>query len=224
MALKAKELNFKTIEITPGIGQINVFKLSGQKELPVLKNGDHVISDSSEIIKYLETLKSEPELFPKEPKEAAIAHIFENWSDTTLAQAARNELIKSISTNPNLRKALLPEELPSSIKGLIENIPCEFITGFNEILNPGESNALLASLEKLSNFFISHEWLVGDSLSIADISLAAQLSLLRFPLSSGEDLKGQGCLGFANNPNLETLFQWRDQLDYKLMESKPEIL
>ena len=42
MALKAKELNFKTIEITPGIGQINVFQLSGQKELPVLKNGDHV--------------------------------------------------------------------------------------------------------------------------------------------------------------------------------------
>ena len=105
MALNAKRLNFKTIEITPGIGQVNVFKLSGQKELPVLKNGDHVIADSTEIIKFLETLKTEPELFPKGPKEAAMAHIFEDWSDTTLAQAAKNELIKSVSTNPNLRKA-----------------------------------------------------------------------------------------------------------------------
>ena len=62
MALKAKKLSFRIIDVTPGIGQINVFQISGQKKVPILKNGDDIISDSSAIIKYLETIRTEPEL------------------------------------------------------------------------------------------------------------------------------------------------------------------
>ncbi|KGG11555.1 Glutathione S-transferase protein [Prochlorococcus marinus str. SS51] len=224
MFLQAKNLQYKVVEITPGIGQINVFKLSGQRQVPVLKDGETIVSDSSEIIQYIETITNEPELLPKKPHEAAMAHLIEDWADTTLAKAARLELIKAAAIDPSLRKALLPNDLPNSFKGLIDNLPCEFMNGLTEVLNQGQSTALLNSLEKLSNSVSSQPWLVGDSLSIADIAVAAQLSLLRFPFSSGESLFGKGCLGFADNPRLDPLFTWRDQLEKKLIETDPAIL
>ena len=70
MALKAKNLSFRIVEISPGLEQINLFRISGQKQVPILKDGDHIISESSAIIKYLETISTEPELLPKENKEA----------------------------------------------------------------------------------------------------------------------------------------------------------
>ncbi len=223
MALKAKKLTFKVIEITPGIEQIDLVKLSGQKKVPVLKNGEHVVSDSSKIIQYLETINKEPVLLPNDPKEAALAHAIEEWSDTTLAKATRLELIKAATLNPSLRHALLPEDLPKSVKSIFNKIPYGFINNLTEIFEQGKSNELLTSLEKFAHLVNTNEWLIGDSLSIADIALASQLSLLRFPVSSGENLSGKGCPGFADNPNLEVLFSWRDELEKKIMNPDPSI-
>ena len=51
--------------------------------------------------------------------------------------------------------------------------------------------AIIISGLKLSNSVSYKPWLVGDALSIADIAIAALLSLLRFPFSSGESLFGK---------------------------------
>ena len=42
MALHAKGLSFREVEVTPGIGQLAVFRLSGQRQVPVLVDGDTV--------------------------------------------------------------------------------------------------------------------------------------------------------------------------------------
>ena len=55
-------------------------------------------------------------------------------------------------------------------------------------------------------------------MSLADIAVAAQLSLLRFPKSAGPELEGKGCPRFSNDPRLSILFDWRDQLETLLME------
>ena len=57
------------------------------------------------------------------------------------------------------------------------------------------------------------------AMDLADIALAAQLSLLRFPTSAGPKLAGKGCPGFSDHPKFEPLFEWRDQLEAALMES-----
>ena len=49
MALQSKGLSFREVEVTPGIGQIAMFRLSGQRQVPVLVDGDHVVADSSAI-------------------------------------------------------------------------------------------------------------------------------------------------------------------------------
>ena len=67
-------------------------------------------------------------------------------------------------------------------------------------------------------------WLVGNALSLADIAVAAQLSLLRFPASAGDGLAGKGVAGLSDHPRLQPLFQWRDQLEDQLMQSDPAAL
>ena len=85
-----------------------------------------------------------------------------------------------------------------------------------EVIHNDESQKLIHSLEKLSNLISANGYLVGDSLSIADLAVSAQLSFLSFPYSSGATLYRKGCPGFNDNSKLQTLFKWRDNLEEKL--------
>ncbi len=221
LALKAKKLSYRTVDITPGIGQIQVFRVSGQKQLPVLKHGEKVFSESNVIVQYLETFEKEPKLIPDDPRDAATAFLLENWADTTLAKAARLEILKASIIDPSLLEALFPQDYPKTFNRFFNKLPNQFITGINAILKQGEGNSLLTNLEQLSKAIASKDWLVGNSLSIADIAIASQLSLLKFPASSGENLCGKGCPGFSDHPNLQPLFQWRDQIENRILEVDP---
>ena len=45
MVLQAKGLSYRTVDVTPGIGQVAVFRMSGQRQVPVLVDGDVVLAD-----------------------------------------------------------------------------------------------------------------------------------------------------------------------------------
>ena len=94
--------------------------------------------------------------------------------------------------NPQLRTALLPDEIPSSVKSIVDKLPFENLSKISNVVLSSKDNLELQKLlEALSNL-INKKYLVGDSLSIADISIAAQLSLLKFPKSAGPILSGEG--------------------------------
>ena len=221
MVLDAKALSYKIIEITPGIGQLAIFQKSGQKQVPVLVDGENILSDSSKIIRYLEQNYTEKSVIPKNSRDSALANIIENWADTTFARNTKKTLIKAAANDQDLRDSLLPENISKSMKSLINLLPVkEVINNVSEVTNDNESSDLMTSLEELVEIIQIHEYLIGDSLSIADIAVAAQLSLLRFPQSSGPKLAGKGCPGFSDNPQLISLFKWRDELEKKIMGRK----
>ena len=43
MVLQAKGLSYRAVDVSPGIGQLAVFRLSGQRQVPVLVDGDTVL-------------------------------------------------------------------------------------------------------------------------------------------------------------------------------------
>ena len=80
-----------------------------------------------------------------------------------------------------------------------------------------ENSSLITNLkDNLTSLVEKDKFLVGNELSIADISVASQLSLLSFPNSSGDTLKGKGCSIYINDPSLKDLFKWRDSIEDKL--------
>ena len=138
-----------------------------------------------------------------------------------MAETCKKALVRSALENPKLRTALLPKEIPTSLKGVFDKIPFSNLSKISNIVLSNKSNLELQKiLENLAKSFMNKEFLVGDHISIADISIAAQLSLLKFPSSSGPILAGEGCQEFINNPYLDTLFKWRDKLEESLFSAK----
>ena len=216
MALAAKKLEYRTVEITPAIGQIDIFQKTGQKKLPVLFDNDVAIYDSSSIIRYLEKIQSEQKLIPDDPKEASQAQIFENWADTTLAKSIKIVFLEEIVKNPILISYLLTKEMSDSMQKILLNFPLKIASQISGLINQSEKESLKLNLENLTNLIEKENFLIGKKLSIADISVASQLSLLNFPKSSGENLLGKGCSMYINDPSLKKLFKWRDSIEIQL--------
>lgn len=221
MALHAKGLSFREVEVSPGIGQLAVFRLSGQRQVPVLVDGDTVVSDSSAICRYLEELQPEPPLFPKDRRAVAQIHLIEDWADTTLAGSVRAALLQAAVDDPDLRAALLPDDVPGPIRQVMTGVPTGWLSGVNELFGQEERSAMLHNLTAIADGLTSDSVLVGDSLSLADLAVAAQLSLLRFPASAGSQLAGRGVAGLSDHPRLQPLFEWRDQLEDRVLQQDP---
>ncbi|HEX5419739.1 MAG TPA: glutathione S-transferase family protein [Gammaproteobacteria bacterium] len=54
------------------------------KKMPALRDGDFTLADSTAIITYIDALKADPELLPKDPKLRAKTIWFEEFADTVL--------------------------------------------------------------------------------------------------------------------------------------------
>ncbi len=216
MALAAKKLEYRTVEITPAIGQIDIFQKTGQKKLPVLFDKETTIHESSSIIRHLEKIEIEPKLIPEGLKEASQAQIIENWADTTLAKSIKIVFLEELTKNPKLISSLFANEISDSMQKLLFNIPTKITNQISGLINQKEKESLKQTLENLSNLIDQENFLIGEKLSIADISVASHLSLLKFPNSSGESLKGKGCSLYLNDPSLQSLFNWRDLIEAQL--------
>lgn len=221
MALSAKGLSFREVEVTPGIGQLAVFRLSGQRQVPVLVDGDTVVADSSAICRYLDELQPEPPLLPKDLRARAQVQVIEDWADTTLAGSVRAALLQAAVDDPDLRAALLPEDVPGPIRQVMTGVPTGWLSGVNELLGQEERSAMLHNLIALADGLTPNSVLVGDALSLADLAVAAQLSLLRFPVSAGSALSGRGVAGLSDHPRLQPLFDWRDRLETRVFQQDP---
>ena len=221
MALQAKGLSYREVEVTPGIGQIALFRLSGQRQVPVLVNGDDVVADSSAICRHLELLGPEPALIPADPRQHAQMHLIEDWADTTLASAVRAALVQAAADDAQLRDVLLPDDVPSPVRQVMSTLPGGWLSSLGELLGQEQRASMLSSLCAVADGLDLNGCLVGDTISLADLAVAAQLSLLRFPASAGELLAGRGVPGISDHPRLQGLFRWRDQLETRLINLHP---
>ncbi|MGL6133157.1 MAG: glutathione S-transferase family protein [Prochlorococcaceae cyanobacterium] len=216
LVLAAKGLDYTVVEVTPALGQLELFRLSGQRQVPVLVDGSEVISDSTAIALHLERHHPLPALLPADPAERAQVLLLEDWADTALASGCRLALLQAAGADPVLRAALLPDAPPAPLRQLVSGLPSGLMGGMGEaigeVFGQQQRRQLQSNLEQLALLTGSCHHLVGDQLSLADLAVVAQLSLLRFPASSGAPLAGRGVSGIADNPMLEPLFSWRDRV------------
>jgi glutathione S-transferase len=199
LILRVKGLLATFKEVVPGIGQLDLFRLSGQRQVPVLVDGATVIADSTAIALHLEEAHPLPALLPADPAARARVLLLEDWADTALAAGARLALLQAAVADPVLRGALLPEATPAPLRRLVGGLPAGFL-------------APLGEAEQLTSLVARQPYLEGGSLSLADLAVVAQLSLLRFPASAGAPLAGRGVPGITDHPEFAPLFQWRDRI------------
>ena len=216
LVLAFKQLSFTPIEVTPGVGQVDLYRLSGQRQVPVLVDGSEVIADSTAIALHLEQKHPDPALLPSDPALRAQVLLLEDWADTALAAGARMALVQAAASDAVLRDGLLPEATPSPLRSLVGALPGGVLSGVGQVLDQQVLQQLRSSLEQLTVLVQAQPYLVGDSLTLADLAVMAQLSLIKFPSSAGSPLAGCGVAGLADDPRLESLWLWRDRLGLQL--------
>ncbi len=143
-----KQIRYEHEPIFPG--QVDR-QISPLGKVPGWKDERGPLSDSSVICAYLERLKPEPSLYPREAYEYARALWFEEYGDTALAQVFGPKIF--------FKKIVGPRFLGQQFEDT------EIQKAWDE-----EAPPLLAYLESQ----LSQEWLVGRSFSIADIGIATQ--------------------------------------------------
>lgn len=227
LILDYKGLAYRKIEVTPGVGQLDLFRLSGQRKVPVLKDGTTVISDSTAIAMYLDRKYPDKPIIPTDPKERGLCLLMEEWADESIGVKSRKALFGAMSQNQSFRTSILPNTTPDILKTVVGSVPTELFdflgagVGFSPDTIKEAKDALKQDLEALSLLLLDRPYLVTDHPCLADFAVAGLSMLLKFPagpyLDLPETLKGKGVPGLADSSVYETFFDWRDRLyaDYR---------
>ena len=227
LILDYKGLAYRKIEVTPGVGQLELFRLSGQRRVPVLKDGTTVISDSTAIAMYLDRQYPDKPLIPSDPKQRGLCLLMEEWADQSIGLLSRKVLFGAVSQNPSFRTSILPNTTPDFLKTIVGSVPSELVellgagVGYSADVVKEAKDSLKQDLEALSLILLDSPYLVTDQPTLADFAVAGLSMLLKFPtgpyLEIPNDLKGKGIPGFADSSIYETFFDWRDRLyaDYR---------
>jgi glutathione S-transferase len=148
------------IDLQPtGIGDPNpeFRKASPFGKMPGFADGDYYLADSSAIIHYLEAKYPEKPLIPAEPKARGKTIWFEEFSDTILV-ACGGKIFFNLVVAP--RFLGLPGDPEAARQAELNDLPP--ILDYLESVVPGEGG-----------------YLVGDSLTLADIAVASPFANFR---------------------------------------------
>ena len=222
LILDYKGLAYRKIEVTPGIGQLDLYRMSGSRQVPVLKDGSEIVVDSTAIAKYLDRKYPERPIIPVNPQQRGLCLMMEEWADESIGLKSRKVLFGALSQNQGFRTSMLPKATPDFIKLLVGAVPGDLFNllgvgvgfGPNEIKSAQED--LKQDLEALSLLLLEKPYLVADHPTLADFAVAALSMYIKFPdgpyLDLPENLKGKGVPGLADTVAYETFFNWRDRL------------
>lgn len=222
LILDYKGLEYRKIEVTPGVGQLELFRLSGQGQVPVLKDGDTIVADSTEIAFYLDRKYPERPIVPDDPLARGQCLLIEEWADESIGIKGRKAFIGALNQNPNFRTSILPKNTPDFLKTLVGTVPSEFLdilgigVGFGSEAVKEAQKGLKQDLEALTLILQNRPYLVTDQPTLADLAVAGLSIILKFPegsyLNLPQELKGKGIPGLADNSAYEPFFAWRDRL------------
>lgn len=134
VCLEIKGIPYEIDPIVPFYGDDRFSKLSPLRRIPVLIDGDLVLTDSSVICQYLEDLKPTPALLPPNIRDRARARWLEEFADTRMgdvfvwrlfAQVAIKPAVWGEKSDRELVERTLKEDVPTVLDYLETEAPSE---------------------------------------------------------------------------------------------------
>lgn len=183
-ALEHKGVDHSRRSILPGTHIPIALALThgAQPTLPVLSLEGRNIGDSTEIIAALEAAYPEPPLYPLEAAERTRAIELEDWFDENLGPHARLLPFYELIQEPEIFAEVAAESVPGPL-GKAKPVVGAYARAYTSIRWGANSDdgaaeareAIVAAFDKLEQELEQGEgeFLVGDSLSVADITAAS---------------------------------------------------
>ncbi len=174
LALGYKQIAYRVENLTPGAHILKLKPLTGLTTVPVLMpevpGFPEAIADSTRIFEFLETYQTQPPLFLADDRANTAAKVLEDWLDESIGTATR---FVYYDYRSKAGKAIDPS-LFSQL--LIRVVKQQY--NINDATVELARDRLKIALTELCDRWQDTPFLVGDRLSIADLSAAALLSPL----------------------------------------------
>lgn len=183
-ALDYKEIDHARRTILPGAHiPISLFLTRGaQPTLPVLQMDGRAIGDSTAIVAALEAKHPDRPLYPSQPLERERALELEDWFDENLGPHARLLPFHDLIQEPELFAEIAAESVPGPL-GKAKPVVGAYARAYTSMRWGANSDddaerardAIVAALDKLEGELAKGDgaFLVGDSLSVADVTAAS---------------------------------------------------
>jgi glutathione S-transferase len=196
--LDLKGARYEAVSINPAV-RAEVKRLSGQTLVPVLVDRGHVVSGSTPILLYVEERFPDPPLLPGDPQERAECMLLMDWADGTfMAPARRLAYFQVLSVPGRLGEMFFPGMPPLAQRvagrGAARVLRLRF--GIDAARNRTDEQRARSAARVAVDRLAGAGHLVGDRLSLADITLAAMTA----PLQYAGDVR--------DDPHVGALLQW----------------
>jgi glutathione S-transferase len=168
-ALLGIELETEKVDLFAGGGQTPDFlKLNPQGKVPTLTDGDFSLWESNAIVQYLASQAAESPLWPDDARGRADVLRWQFWESSSWAPACM------VYVYEHILKSMLRRGDPDA-----------------EELKKGEEKFHRCA-KLLNDHLAKHSWLVGDSMTLADISVAPPLMYAesaKYPLAGYDHIR-----------------------------------
>ena len=154
-------------------------------KFPAIVHDQEAVWDSTDIIHFLEENFEGRSLIPSDPREAALAHAIEEWADESLYFY---EMTMRLSWEHNVDAAMdeFAASMPGVPKETLKPLIIENVTKLAQAQGLGRKprEQIVSDVERhltaLDDMLEGRDWLVGDSISYADLAVIAQLNALLY--------------------------------------------
>ncbi len=160
--LELKRIAYESEPYSVVKGEELLAKETGQRQVPVLFVDGKPLPDSTAIVDWLETFAPEPRLLPKGSAEAAQARLYEELANAVLAPEGRQLVIGRMLAAKDERLAAYARYLAGKY-------------GHSEHGERRARDAIARALDILAERVSTHAYLVGESFTRADLTVAAML-------------------------------------------------
>jgi glutathione S-transferase len=186
--LDLKGVPYETVDINP-LWRPDVMRASGQFLVPALVDDGRAIAGSTQIVLHLEERHPEPPLLPTDPRERAECLLLMDWADATFMALTRRIAYHRVLEGPptDLGGLFFPgsSRRMRTVAGAVAAVGLRIRFGITQSRYRKDvvaaHRAATIAVERLGEA----DHLIGDRLSLADITLATMSSPLQY---AGEDV------------------------------------
>ncbi len=190
-ALAHKRLDHQAVSLLPGLHVARMKKLGLKSALPVLRDGDTLVQNSSDIVTYLDTAYPDRSLTPAVREDADEAIAWEAFADQHIGPHVRRICYHHLLEYPDVVAPLLAHGGPWYGRFALRLVFPKLRELMRKGMRIGEDEVALSrraldeALVKVNGEARTGRFLVGDGFSRADLAVAALLAPLRMPAKYG---------------------------------------
>jgi glutathione S-transferase len=174
LALGYKKISYQVSNLTPGLHILKLKPLTGLTTVPVLLPQEpglvEVVADSTNIFKFLESYCPKPALFLPNKAQQSEANMLEDWLDESIGTATR---FVYYHFRAREGKSIDPTVFSQV---LIQVVQKQY--GITDATAELAKQRIEIAIAELSRRWEQSNYLIGELLSVADLTAAALLSPL----------------------------------------------